>query len=484
MKGPISWEPAAFTSFCSFGYVAGDLTPIAGVTRQPWLSQVESHSASLSEVPPHGRRWMEPSEIALQLKARLSAEAEKVCQGFDEIYILLSGGLDSRIVAGTIAELVARGIIRNAPTAVTWGSEKSRDVVYARYLAEMLGFPWKHLPLTEEDLARNIRLMGEENGAATAPNHLHRMDWFSQFGKDVLVLAGSYGDSVGRSEFSGRIVLELNYLRPKNLFGLMSDGMFAIGAERLEKELNELKERSQGRPKYAICELEQQAHYMRGMIAHAMSMIGRSCHVYQMFTAPEVFTFMWSLHPAARTDQVYTQLLTQIDARLPRVPWARTNQPLVGKPLFRDARASRQYHQYIEWTVGPLWGDLTNLVQSEWFEGTGMICPERLNQFFDDLSQGRLWRYGIKPHEALTWLASVRHLATAIAAVSSRTVEPTAAMKDPTSQRKYGTDDRTSIRRKLSRLPFVQRTASRLRRSALRRISLRTYPISNTLTKD
>ena len=479
---PLEWEPAAFASFASFSYVAGDLSPIKGIKRQPWLSDIESDHVRLSDVIPHGYRWLEPSEIAAELKARLSAEAEEACREFDQIYVLLSGGLDSRIVAGTLSELVAQGKLDAPPTAVTWGTEDSRDVVYARYLAEILGFPWVHLPLTEKDHAKNIRLMSDENGVATSPTHLHRMDWFSQFGDDVLVLAGSYGDSLGRSEFSGRIVLELDFLRPKNLFGLMTDDAFATGVDGLEKEFAAIRDRANERPKYAICEMEQQAHYMRGMIAHAMSIIGRSCHLYQMFTSPEVYSFMWSLHPAARTDQVYTELLKQVDLRLARVPWARTNQPLESEPLFRDTNATLSYHRYMDWTVGSLWEELSNLVQPEWFEKTGMFDAERMSEFLTDLLAGELWRYGRKPHETLSWLASIRCLAEAVEAEPEKRIRPAAIAKGARTQ--YGIDSRTSLRRKLSRLPFAQRTASRLRRSALRKVSLRTYPISNTLSKD
>lgn len=479
----LSWEPAAFTSFCSFGYLAGDLSPVEEVRRRPWMSSLEDTNVLLSDIPAHGRRWLEPTEIADQLKSLLTTEAKRVCEGVENVYILLSGGLDSRIIAGTIAGLVASGTMKRPPTAVTWGSENSRDVVYARFISEMLGFPWIHLTLGKEDLLRNVQLMGEQNGCATSPNHLHRMDWFSQFSNDVLVLAGSYGDSVGRSEFSGRIVLELDYLRPKNLFGLMGDSAFACGVERLEKELEAIRQRGEKRPKYAVCELEQQGNYMRGMIAHAMSILGRSCHLYQMFTAPEVYSFMWSIHPAARTDQVYTELLTQIDSRLARVPWARTNRSLAPRPIVRDTNATRSYHSYQDWIAGPLWDELTALADPGWLDGTGLFDGEQVNKFIANLSSGKLWRYGIKPHEALTWLASIRCLSTKLEENHKR-VHSCPPQFEPVGKPPFVTDDRTSLRRQLSRLPIVQRTASRLRRSALRKVALRTYPISKTLSKD
>ena len=59
---------------------------------------------------------------------------------FEEVYVLLSGGLDSRIAAGVLKYLCDNGELKSVPKAVSWGLEDSRDVVYAKGIAEKLNF--------------------------------------------------------------------------------------------------------------------------------------------------------------------------------------------------------------------------------------------------------------------------------------------------------------------------------------------------------
>src|SRR3989442_721563 len=84
-----------------------------------------------------------------------------------------------------------------------------------------------------------------------------------------------------------------------------------------------------------------------------MSVINHFCSVYQMFTDPRVYSYMWSLHPSLCVDEVYAVLLGRLHPNLARLPWARTNRALRGRTegtrlrlnprggATRDARASR-----------------------------------------------------------------------------------------------------------------------------------------------
>ena len=156
-EGPLDWDPAGFLSILSFGYACGDLTLLRQIRRRPWLSCVDGGGIPrLEDIPRHDTIWLTASEIAAELLQRLSDEAESVCQKFDEVYVLLSGGLDSRIVAGVLANLRATGRLRCTPKAVTWGLSNSRDVYYGRITAELLGFPWQHLDITAEHVWQNI----------------------------------------------------------------------------------------------------------------------------------------------------------------------------------------------------------------------------------------------------------------------------------------------------------------------------------------
>lgn len=52
---------------------------------------------------------MPANEIAQELKSRLLDEAIGYLQGKSQVGILLSGGMDSRMLAGVIRELQLRG---------------------------------------------------------------------------------------------------------------------------------------------------------------------------------------------------------------------------------------------------------------------------------------------------------------------------------------------------------------------------------------
>lgn len=72
--------------------------------------------------------------------------------------LTLSGGLDSRLIAGIAAEVGAD--IR----AYTWGPRDSQDVEYARRVAKVLGLPWQRVDLGTDYLRSHAR------------------DWMAQFG--------------------------------------------------------------------------------------------------------------------------------------------------------------------------------------------------------------------------------------------------------------------------------------------------------------
>ena len=277
-------------------------------------------------IPRHGRLWDNTSNIADKLYSLLCEEALTVCEGKEEVYVLLSGGLDSRVLAGILADLHRQGKLPAKPMGVTWGLDDSRDVHYARAVARICGFDWQHISIGPESIMDNIVEGFPLVAGLVPPLHLHRMLWFKCLVACELVLAGSYGDSIGRGEFSGRHVLELDYLCPTNPYNLICREQVQSAARRSSQICASLLTRAGDVPKYVRCEYEMQCHYMRGEIAQAASIISRFCSFYQMFTSPAVYGYMWSLHPARRDDDIYAALLEQLSPELARLPWARTNQ--------------------------------------------------------------------------------------------------------------------------------------------------------------
>lgn len=472
----LSWDPAAFLSFVTFGYVCGDHTLVKEVRRQPWLSDIEpSGAVRLGSVPDHGFLKRSPEMVANELLVRLEDEAEQACQGFSDVFVLLSGGLDSRIVAGVVKRLLDKERIKANVHAISWGQNGSRDVNIGKHVAEKLGFSWTHLELTQEHLNQNVTHSAYELGALISPVHLHRMMWFRDFDHgNGIVLAGSYGDSVGRAEFSGRTVLELLPFRFQNQHGLLRASVVSDGKEAIAVDMREYRERIGNRPEYGARECEHQAHYMRGMIAQTMSVIDspNACRLYQMFSAPEVFNYVWSIHPSFRTNEPYARILSVLGGGLDEIPWARTNRPLKGKSRIRIKSTVNQYHNYPQWLCAIVDGvDVHD--HSDWLESTGLFQPSAVLDLFRELKATQ--SSGIKQSATgvLAWTLAFRKMADAIQPLAP---PPYQSDLSDVGLGEVKLHEVSSIRRYFREIPAVLSTVRRFRKWVKNREAIQKYP--------
>jgi predicted subunit of tRNA(5-methylaminomethyl-2-thiouridylate) methyltransferase len=485
--GKITWDPAAILAILDFSFTCGDRTLVNEIKRRPWLSKIGvNDEPQPQKIPNHGRLWQPTTQIAANLGRLLYNEAFEVCEGRKEIYVLLSGGLDSRIVAGTIAKLYKEAKLAIKPITVTWGLEDSRDVVYGRMVAEILGFEWIHVNIGYEDVAYNIEEMGITVGALVSPIHLHCMHWFKNVSDKALVLAACYGDSVGRAEFSSTHLLELDYLSPVNGFGLLNSKLLAAGYEGITNDLKSLHDRSPNQLKYATCEHEQQGHYMRNMIAHAMSAIGQYCDIYQMFTHPKIYSYMWSIHPALRNDQVYVELLKQLNSKLSWLPWARTNRALKGKTVGAKHGLRKNFHDYLSWVSGPLFDKLYLYVDPEWFAETGIFDRDKIQNLAEQVrrcKEEKVWT-AINICQKWLWLAAFRRMAEHLEGLGKSIQLDKTAMPEPECALcPVPKVKRNPVKRILRRSDFLsivwiqwQNLLRKIRRRKLRKQSIRKYP--------
>jgi asparagine synthase (glutamine-hydrolysing) len=473
----LSWDIGAIMSTLSLGYALGDSTLFTEIRRRPWLGQSQTDGSFRElQIPPHGRYRHTSTAIAEQLYKRLQNEIEVVSARFSKIYLLLSGGLDSRIVAGVVRALLDQGRIHADVTAITWGQPFSRDVVLAKEVAENLGFRWQHIVLSAGHLEENIEITSRLLGASVSPINLHRMNWLIENCEPTsLVLAGSYGDSVGRGEYSRRTVLELDSMKPFNAWGLIRNDLSQLGAVRCKYELDSLSQRAGSVPGYVLNEHQQQAHYMRGLIAQTMSVINTRCHLYQAFTAPDVYQFMWSLHPSTRTDDVYIQLLKNMGNDLVKIPWARDNRS-PDRTRRDHNELLKNYHDYPSWT---------NKYISQQFEQYGYenyLESFRVLSFLDQDIFCKWVDRLVKPDydmrnsltaasSAFLWLESLKR-------VSNR-LKPSIEISFPQDSSippRNVIRSRSHIRRILSSIPWLRDLVSKSRRLFLRLLSRWQYP--------
>lgn len=476
----LSIDVGAIFSILAFGFPCGDRTLCNEIKRKPWLSKIDSQGQiHLQDIPSHGRLWERPKVIAEKFEQLLIEEAVEVCKDRKNICILLSGGLDSRIVAGVLSKLYRDGRLNCKPLGVTWGFEDSRDVVYASKAAEILGFDWQHIQISPQTLIDNISPNIEILGCLTSPNHLHCMQWFKNMPGDTLVLGGSYGDSIGRAEFMGKHLLELDYLSPVNPFGLLTKDVLKSAHQCMNFDFESLRKRYHDNPKYVQCEHEMQGYYMRGMIGHVMSIISHYCDLYQMFTSPKVYGYIWSLHPSCRKDNVYAELLESLSSDLARLPWARTNKALRGSTCGRLKNLRDHFHSYAEWISGPVYRDYSSLLDPDWFEEIAIFDPDKIKKLNKQVGERdiSLKLYGFRSYEIWLWLVSFRKFLVFLQSVGKKVVfENRIHGVSEGEDLAVAVDDRTKFRRAVAQSKFIRNNYRKIRRHYLFKNAIKSYP--------
>ncbi|MDA9309560.1 asparagine synthase-related protein [Flavobacteriaceae bacterium] len=406
-ESKLSIDLTAITSFLSVGQFSKNRTLFNEIKRLPWLAEpLSGGDFTELKTPTHEFKTASDKQLANILFEKLCCEAREVIKQSSNIYILLTGGLDSRIVAGVYSYLYANGELKEKPKCLTWGLEDSRDVYYAKLMAEKLDFEWQHIPLGPETVIENINKCGKYLGLLHSPEMLHSALWFKNLPADATVIAGSYGDSIGRGEFSNLHLLQLEHKAPKNNYDLLVPHVFNIAAKELNEDLNFIHDRGgKNTLKYMQCEYWMQGYRMRNGLSHALSVINRYANVYQMFTAQDVYGFIWSLHPSRRDDLIYIKLLKTYFPELAKVPWARNNKSIQGKQKHKIL--TPHYHDYTGWSSGVLYDEISTLVDPEWFAATGLFNKESITKMNDLVlkSQERVGRL----NDIWLWLAGFRY---------------------------------------------------------------------------
>lgn len=469
------------------GFTYGRRTLFREITRLPWMTKEkpEGHYTPYV-IPPHGFKRLSVDHIADRLFDLLCYEVKSFLHNVSEVTLLLSGGLDSRIAAMVLSHLLHKNDIETNVTCVTWGEPNSRDVIYGRATAKCLGFQWIHLDLQAKHLWENVVTAAEELGASTLPYHLHRMLWCRSLPQNSLVLAASYGDSIGRAEFSGLHLLELKKLRANNKYGLLLPSIVKQAIQQLNSELEAFHKGKEKLPEFALREHEMQGIYMRNGLSDAMSLIAKHCRFAQIFTSPEVYRFMWSIHPAFRTDEPYIKLLYKYGGPIADLPWARTNRTLKGTIQKTYGNLQKDFHSYRKWASVDLKEKMIKKIDPEWFAETGVFNPFEILKLRDNVLESSRGLLG--PAGVLLWLASFRHLVEKLQSDGVKILFDSEEHLGKSSQNFFHQNSKTKIQEKFIQylflyLPYTEpafRTARqwfrRLRRIFLRVKLLKKYP--------
>jgi len=235
----VRMDAAALVAKAMNLYLYGNRTLIREVTRAPWMAYPDANGNWLPAwLPPHSSERPEPEPFVEGLKHALLDECRLYVRNAKTVGILLSGGMDSRILAGVVRAVQDESGDAFSVVGLTWGLESSRDVIYARRITERFGWDWQHYSITAETLAENIEIAARE-GAEYSPLHLHAIPEVARTDGLDVVLAGSYGDSVGRAEFSGRHVTQLRPMLSGRMdrFGVLRAEVVAAAEAELRSDI-------------------------------------------------------------------------------------------------------------------------------------------------------------------------------------------------------------------------------------------------------
>lgn len=401
---------ALVAKFC-LPFLLGNRTLIQNIYKAPWMSGYEGNGIWRPHyLPPHGNSTPEKSSFIMKLKEALLAEARSYIKDKKNIGILLSGGMDSRILAAIIREIQLKERPDINVICLTWGDPSSRDVVYAQRIAQKFGWDAIHYSLTSETLLRNIKLAAK-HGAEFSAFHLHAMEDVANTPNLDAILAGSYGDSVGRAEFSGSHVTKLKPILPKVLdkYGFLNSSDLKVAKKKLKEDVIDSSHLLQSTSLLRQREIEQEMHYMRRMLQACMQTIAIKTPVYQLFTDPNVFGLMWGLDPEARNNDWYTLLLKKLPGELLSIPWARNGKLYhqQNKPALDNL--SKSYHQYGKWIRNDLKQEVLKRLDSDIIRELSIFNDNGLERLIKNWQKANTT--GLNSFdESVAWLCSLHDM--------------------------------------------------------------------------
>ena len=401
----VEFDKVALVEKACLPYILGNRTLLKNVERAPWLHSLSQEHWVSETLPSHGKENPNKESFVSDLKAALLEEANNYIGNAKTVGILLSGGMDSRVVAGVVRELQLNNHYVHV-VGITWGSSNSRDVVYSQRICQQFNWEFVHFPITAETLHKNIKLSATM-GAEVSALHFHTMAEISNLEGVDVILAGSYGDSVGRAEFSGKHVTKLASILPSkvNRLGLIKAELFKDVQQSIIEDAKLPEFYNVGGNNLRKYEIEQEYHYMRRMLQSCMHVVAEKIPFHQMFTAPSVFGLMWGLDPDIRDNKWYEKLLGILPGNLLQIPWARTGK-LYHLPEGEADKFDKDYHCYGVWLRRELKDEMLAALNSSNIRDVGVFNEYSLDMLALNWKRAN----GIGNNqldEVVSWLASL-----------------------------------------------------------------------------
>jgi asparagine synthetase B (glutamine-hydrolysing) len=224
----IEIDPAGLASLLSFGYNLGELTLLRGVKCLPQARHIEFHRTT--DTFRMERYWNYPygeletrsasaAELAEELHQHLSRALKRRLRKIEKILLPMSGGLDSRTMAGLLAQSDFSGEV----LSYSYGQTSSRDVRYGRAIARKLGYRHIHIPTPVDFMTQHLEQAAWRFDAEWPADS----NWGARFSHTHPILGDLRGYTV-LSGFMGDIILGSDRYHYRH-----KSGDLPLGAEQL-----------------------------------------------------------------------------------------------------------------------------------------------------------------------------------------------------------------------------------------------------------
>lgn len=380
-KDDIKLNHQSIISVLSNGYIYGNDTLIENIIRKPWLNGEFQYP----------REQIKPSnseESAKYLELLLIEEIESYIEDYQKIGILLSGGLDSRILAGLLRKIqIGTKDFDKKIIVYNWGMRNSRDVIYAKRISELYEWKYIHFDLNAERLAENF-YTNLNIGCEISPVHLHAMKEVAIDSYSDVILAGTYGDSIGRGRFSGKKIKDLNLRNHMigNDLGLIKNSYYKKEFKKIEKKRYEFL--STEKDESTIAEVDQYANYLRRMLTIPMSIIQQEKDIYQIFTSPPIYKYMLSLPIKYRNDEIYKYILKSLPDGIGQIPYSKNGKNYLEDNSKVYDNFSSASHHYGSWLRQELYTFIEENYDIKLLMKIGIFNEKALVALF------RMWKKG------------------------------------------------------------------------------------------
>lgn len=162
------------------GYLMTDWTMYKNVKTVPpdslttW-NETGFHTQTLWTVQPSQSRWEAGwDDLVDEMHAILHKAIADIVKTRSAWTLPLSSGLDSRLIAGVVADVDAHA------HAYAWGAVDNTDAIYSREIAKTLGYPWKHVVLPKDFLVKYTPRWANLFGSSMHFNGMYVMNFLDE----------------------------------------------------------------------------------------------------------------------------------------------------------------------------------------------------------------------------------------------------------------------------------------------------------------